>query len=1226
MRRRLLFIFVALLAGAVLLVATLPFWLGGALERLVRSRGITFSSYERVGYGRFALREVEYRRAGVRVTVARAEADTPVLWLWRHWRKTDRAVVAGAWRVEVEPSTQPKEPKPSRGWLPLRAQLQRIAAELDRWLPLASTGAGVVKFPGGEISLDAAKWAARELKTQGLAYRALKTHATISFPPGTDLLLVAIQTTEGAPTPLAAKLESRGAQVSGDVAVWEQRASLEATFGASGWLPAEAALHANDWNVPGDKLKLGEHYSAVRGSAKIEWRAERFTADVTAKGDPLPGKSAPPLDVALRGNGDMAAFTIESLQVALPGIAARLSEPVTVERSGKIRESAARFAFQADLAKQPWFEAKGSANGEARLVSGLAASPVVEFSVAAREVNARDIDLAAVDARGRLDWPRLHVAEATILGGEGERLSARGGYDFRAKEILDAVIDGQIRRQSIARWLPKQPEFDLIKISAKAAGGLAGVKHSGRAQADGVKTQGVNPLAVVAEWRGTGAAIEHVQAEATAGASKITLTGNVGRESAQLTALEFFQADTSRLHLTTPATLRWKPQLRLEALHLEGGEKSTLTASVVMAEAGRIEVSANEISSRWLADFVPAQGPAWQLTLFALVGAWDRGPMKFTLSAGAALEIGEGRTAAVVAAAHGDKDGIQVDALRATEGAATVVNAVGRVPITVTPASKPLVHIDPNGPLKVDATVAPNSAFWEKLAAASGIGLEEPQASAHLTGTWQRPEGNAQLKAARIKIDPKRVARPLPTIERLDVELTGDRHGVTLSTFTLSVEGQAVRAQGRLPVPDGDWTKLAKEPLAAARRGADLRLEIPDAEVAVFTKFLPEVLAPKGRLQADLHYKSGGLEGFLKLRDAASKPLGPLGVLQEINADIALSGRKLALRGVTARSGGQPINLSGTVELPEKGQPVFDVALRGENLPFVRQTGLLVRGDLDLKMQTPRQGSTRISGRVRLRDSLFLSDVRAFLPKGGASSPMRRPPYFAVETPPMNDWTLAIDLIGEEFMRLRTPVFVGVASARFRLSGTLGEPRAIGEITVDEGRVRMPFASFEVMQGAVRLTEADPYEPAVYVRATGRRWGYDLTMEIDGSATKPNVVFSSSPALDSEQVLLMVMTGAAPSDEISKTGTQRVASIGYFLGQSLLGSLGSDAADADRLSIASGEKISRQGEETYDIEYKLSDRWTVTGEYNEYDEYNVGLKWRVLRGERAGAPKENAKK
>jgi translocation and assembly module TamB len=161
----------------------------------------------------------------------------------------------------------------------------------------------------------------------------------------------------------------------------------------------------------------------------------------------------------------------------------------------------------------------------------------------------------------------------------------------------------------------------------------------------------------------------------------------------------------------------------------------------------------------------------------------------------------------------------------------------------------------------------------------------------------------------------------------------------------------------------------------------------------------------------------------------------------------------------------------------------------------------------------------------------------------------------------------------------------------------------------------------------VRLTESDPYEPSIYLRGNGRRYGYDLTMEIDGGAAQPNVVFTSSPPLDSEQVLLMVMTGAPPSNEIAKSMTQRAANIGLFVGKSLLGSLGADAGDADRLTFESGEKVSLQGRETYDIEYKLSDRWALTGEYNEFDEYNAGVKWRVFDGKKAREElKANAKK
>jgi translocation and assembly module TamB len=96
----------------------------------------------------------------------------------------------------------------------------------------------------------------------------------------------------------------------------------------------------------------------------------------------------------------------------------------------------------------------------------------------------------------------------------------------------------------------------------------------------------------------------------------------------------------------------------------------------------------------------------------------------------------------------------------------------------------------------------------------------------------------------------------------------------------------------------------------------------------------------------------------------------------------------------------------------------------------------------------------------------------------------------------------------------------------------------------------------------------------------------------------------------------MVMTGAAPSNASTYSSSQRFARLGTYLGQSLLGSLGDDPTSADRLSISSGENVSRQGRETYDVEYKLADRWKWVGEYDEFDDYNIGLKWRLYPGKR----------
>ncbi|HWA86493.1 MAG TPA: translocation/assembly module TamB domain-containing protein, partial [Opitutus sp.] len=180
---------------------------------------------------------------------------------------------------------------------------------------------------------------------------------------------------------------------------------------------------------------------------------------------------------------------------------------------------------------------------------------------------------------------------------------------------------------------------------------------------------------------------------------------------------------------------------------------------------------------------------------------------------------------------------------------------------------------------------------------------------------------------------------------------------------------------------------------------------------------------------------------------------------------------------------------------------------------------------------------------------------------------------------------------------------------RFRVTGTLGDPHATGQATVDDGKVTLPFASFDVKQGQVNLAPDQPFEPKIVVIGTTRHYGYDLQMELTGPVSSPNLTFTSSPPLTAEQVLLMVMAGQAPQNEVSATDRQRAARFGAFFGASLLGSFG--VGGSERLTISSGENISEQGHETYSIEYRLSHRWWLTGEYDQFDDYNAGFKWRA---------------
>jgi translocation and assembly module TamB len=203
---------------------------------------------------------------------------------------------------------------------------------------------------------------------------------------------------------------------------------------------------------------------------------------------------------------------------------------------------------------------------------------------------------------------------------------------------------------------------------------------------------------------------------------------------------------------------------------------------------------------------------------------------------------------------------------------------------------------------------------------------------------------------------------------------------------------------------------------------------------------------------------------------------------------------------------------------------------------------------------------------------------------------------------------------------VRTALFTGVASAHFRLTGTLGEPIALGEAEVADGKVLLPFATFAVQQSSFRLSAGNPHDPSLLVTGTTRRAGYDLRLELGGFLSAPVLTFASSPALDSKQVVLLVMAGQLPASSSSVSSTQRATRLGTYIGHSLLGRISGDDAAGDRLDFTTGERISRQGRETFGLEYRLDQRWSLVGEYDEFDDYNAGVKWRIIAAPVSPAP------
>jgi translocation and assembly module TamB len=391
---------------------------------------------------------------------------------------------------------------------------------------------------------------------------------------------------------------------------------------------------------------------------------------------------------------------------------------------------------------------------------------------------------------------------------------------------------------------------------------------------------------------------------------------------------------------------------------------------------------------------------------------------------------------------------------------------------------------------------------------------------------------------------------------------------------------------------------------------------VRNAQLAAFTPNLSQYLSPQGELNIDVEMQPGPkFTGVLKVSHARTRSLAAFGPIRDIAVNMNLEGDKIRLDSATGNIGGATVTANGEADLhgmnwSDFAVPPLKFSLRGTNVPLARRPESVIRSDLDLVVTKTNGSPALVSGKAHLGNSYFLHDIADLIP-GKMASPGRRPPYFSIDFEPIADWRLAVQVTGERFLKVRSTIFNGEVSANLALKGTLKDPLALGDIRIDSGFVRFPFADLKVQQGFVTLTSQNPYRPQLRVSAVSRQYGYDIKMDVSGPADAAILQFTSSPPLSSEQIVLMITAGELPREGRSLSTQQRAQTLAFYVGKDLLTRLGFGDDKEQRLTIHSGEQLSEQGRPTYNVEYELTERWSLVGEYDRFNAYNAGLKWRI---------------
>jgi translocation and assembly module TamB len=1268
-KRRILLGLGIFLAGIVVLLVALPLWLPWIMRPIAAKNGARYARFERVGYRRFAVEGLVFTNDAIKLRAQRLEGLVPSVWYWRiissSTKQQNAFVRVSGWELDIPPSTATKlsqTTKTNQGTASVHTIVHEVADVLQHvkhWIPAATLSNGTLRIESTVLQVPNVDW------SQG------KAQGQVEWPEKQQRATVVANLTN-LPS-WQANIDSEGLRLKGVVDFsahtnmdivqstwlwWSNQVELKAQFGRNGVLPETAVVRAPQIRVPAELVRL-PGYEEITGSVAGKWEKSQYTVDASAKAAPLRAETnLPPVNAELHGRGDTNAAVIASAIISAPWLKAELSREVTLHYQGQLLREPASLKIAADLSEQPWVKLEGKLSGEADFSPNGEKFPAARFTISGADLGGYGVQAKTLTVTGGLVWPLLVITNANAALDDGSTVAVAGKMDLENRVIEGANL--QLNGSLAQRWLPEDYRYEGLSLRAKAEGPLTNLAHSGELEIKNFTSRQTRPLQLKVDW--TGEQINLSRAKVSIAASNSTLstvfsmttnqTPSLTNIAINLQKLSLQKAGNSVLELQKPAVIvmgkgqtnHWLFQV--SEFDWRGPSVAIgLKSKLEWPAAGEAHISGENLQSDLFDDFFNFRTERFEIGKLDTSAGWTNGPLVFRVEIAGSGVIGgsdqartesrlvrspvvpqrqldEGQAVAqwrgpvsLQMLLMGDQNGVAISNLVVNTATSTVASAYGFLPATVNPAAQSnMIDLALDKPLNLNITTRPQSVIWQRLAELTGVVLRQPNLNVDLRGTWQEPNGVVQAEIQEVQLPG--TTEKIPKLEELKLDIRLNPQLAKINECNFRLQGQPVTLTGELPLEKSFWSDIKSKKLPDWRT-ARARLRIERAQISAFQPLLPEYLSPQGQLSLDARLVPGGnFEGELDITGVRTRPFPSVGSIRDIQLSAKLSNFVVRLEKASGLVGGSLVSMKGEGDLrgtdwQKENVPPFNIALRGTNVPLSRQPESVIRSDLNLSVKKTNGAPAIIFGTARLRDSFYLSDLRDLVPGRGVSSPNIRPPYFSIEDEPFADWRLSVHVAGEKALRVRSTLFNGQITPNLRIQGTLKEPVALGDLKVDNGLVRFPFADFQVQQGLVTLSSDNPFQPALLVSAASRRFGYDVKLDVTGTADAPIIQFSSTPPLSSEQLVLMVTAGELPRVGATLSPQQRAQTAALFVGRDLLARWGFGDSSEPRLTITSGQEMSETGRPTYNIEFKLTDRWALEGEYDRFNAYNAGVKWRV---------------
>jgi hypothetical protein len=881
-------------------------------------------------------------------------------------------------------------------------------------------------------------------------------------------------------------------------------------------------------------------------------------------------------------------------------------------------------------------DVRGSLSGSAQ-VSGAALRPTGRFDLAGEGLSIAGYDVGSARIEAEADSRSLQLSRLDLDGGLG-RLTARGAFDFGSGLLRELRFTAETR--ALERLSSGRAAASFTAVDAELNGPWRDPELSANLRAWDLSLSGaaskadgtariLEALEVEGRWQSGCATIASLEARVeevdVAAAGRVCVDRDGGRYDVRLERAELSR-DELDLALEAPLEVSFAPGgFALRDLRVAGSAGRAVGELLWSEAEQRGSIDASELNPmRLLAPFLP-EG----VVLEGVQGSASFRRAGDEFEAQGKLAIADLRWSPGTAGASLDFEG-RLGA-RELNVQHLSVRSKGHYDLALS-GSLPTAPFEgqwlAEGPLALvgeaeltDLGGLPPSAV-AALQGWSGAG----KASFRLEGLSSDVRGAVEAAVRLVPpADSELFARA--GVDFVDLEaraVLGD--GLRLDLARVAV-GQRASADltGRIDVAldprrwlsKGGWIDWRALPVQG-------QAKLAAEDLGFVAELSPLLRRTGGELRGELAL--GGTLGRLEPRGALDLARGELRLsnalapFDRMSARVEVEGTQARIVSLSGEWGAAPFSAQGSVEFAS-GEPVFDLSVHGDGILLAREEGLRLRADTDLTLRGP-VGGLELSGAVTLVEGRFSQDVELVTLPG--ERPARRRELLELpflRQAPWSNIEFEVAVRARRPIRVETNVARGTIEPRLVLRGSGAAPRLDGTLLIGPTRVRLPAAVLEVTSGILTFRNETLLVPRLDITAVTRVRGFDITAQVGGTSAEPELLFTSSPPLASEELAVLVLTGQLPESALTAQGSEAaVQTVAVYLGRDLLTRwLGVEGESEDplseRIEFYRGADVSQTGIESTEFIFRLTPNpkgkrriLYLRAEQDIHEHVNFGLK------------------